>query len=46
MLNVVADDELAWLENVDSEQGSLTGNLAASRMIYQLCLWPRDLDVS
>ncbi|KAJ7785551.1 hypothetical protein B0H14DRAFT_3506788 [Mycena olivaceomarginata] len=43
-LNVVADDEVAWPENVDSEQGLLTGNLAASRMIYQLHLWPRDLD--
>jgi hypothetical protein len=46
MLNVVANDELAWLENIDSEQGLLTGNLAASRMIYQLRLWPRDLDIS
>ncbi|KAJ7775856.1 hypothetical protein B0H14DRAFT_3508359 [Mycena olivaceomarginata] len=45
-LNVVADDELAWLENVDSEQGSLMQNLAVSRMIYQAGLWARDPDVS
>ncbi|KAJ7893075.1 hypothetical protein B0H14DRAFT_2559902 [Mycena olivaceomarginata] len=44
--NIVTDDELAWLENIDSAQGSLTRNLAASRMIYQLRLWPRDLDIS
>ncbi|KAJ7851301.1 hypothetical protein B0H14DRAFT_3662250, partial [Mycena olivaceomarginata] len=45
-LNVVADDELAWLENVDSEQGSLMQNLAVSGMIYQAGLWARDPDVS
>jgi hypothetical protein len=34
-VNIDKGDELAWLENIDNEQGSLTEILAVSRMIYQ-----------